>query len=453
MSKKLLDSSSSSSEDENEESGFKINDDYAKVFNKYREKEEFQRLKAKYGEEAATSKLNEAQESDDSSSEEEDEDAEKWTDEHEKDFFKTLANLKRKDAKIYDGTTSFFQEIEMGEKSSKKSDKPMTLVDLEREVITEKGGEFDELADEKLAQQLQDKTYVQEMSEIQKSLKSMVDEDQDDFLTKKVKNATEVEKDEEDYRSWLLGQKDHLQSSETESDLKTLKDYWTDKNLDSGEKFLRDYILNKRYLEGEEEEIEDAENLSDDEKTLEQQAEFEHKYNFRFEDPDKDFIKRYPRTIQDSMRRKDESRKQKREEVKERKQKEKEKKREELMQLKSLKRKEILEKIEKLRKITGNDELAFKDEDLEEDFDPEKYDQRMAEIFDQFDNAPIEAEDEEKPVFSDLDSDLEPENWDEYGDEMQGEINLDEENAEDENVEEGDNRKNLEKELIENSKG
>ena len=35
MSKKLLDSSSSSSEDENEESGFKINDDYAKVFNKY----------------------------------------------------------------------------------------------------------------------------------------------------------------------------------------------------------------------------------------------------------------------------------------------------------------------------------------------------------------------------------------------------------------------------------
>ena len=361
--------------------------------------------------------------------------------------------MKRKDAKIYNGTTSFFQEIEMGEKSSKKSDKPMTLVDLEREVITEKGGEFDELADEKLAQQLQDKTYVQEMSEIQKSLKSMVDEDQDDFLTKKVKNATEVEKDEEDYRSWLLGQKDHLQSSETESDLKTLKDYWTDKNLDSGEKFLRDYILNKRYLEGEEEEIEDAENLSDDEKTLEQQAEFEHKYNFRFEDPDKDFIKRYPRTIQDSMRRKDESRKQKREEVKERKQKEKEKKREELMQLKSLKRKEILEKIEKLRKITGNDELAFKDEDLEEDFDPEKYDQRMAEIFDQFDNAPIEAEDEEKPVFSDLDSDLEPENWDEYGDEMQGEINLDEENAEDENVEEGDNRKNLEKELIENSKG
>ena len=146
--------------------------------------------------------------------------------------------------------------------------------------------------------------------------------------------------------------------------------------------------------------------LSEDEKTLEQQAEFEHKYNFRFEEPDKEFIKRYPRTIQESMRRKDDSRKLKRDEVKDRKLKEKEKKREELKQLKAYKRKEILDKIEKLRKITGNDELAFKDEDLEEDFDPEKYDERMKEVFDEYDNAPVQPEDAERPVFSDLDSDL-----------------------------------------------
>merc|ERR1712156_916541 len=80
-----------------------------------------------------------------------------------------------------------------------------------------------------------------------------------------------------------------------------------------------------------------------------------------------------------------------------------------------MKRKEILEKIEKLRKITGNDELAFKDEDLEDDFDPDKHDERMNQIFQQFDDAPLE-EDDEKPVFSDdLESDLEVENWDEYG--------------------------------------
>merc|ERR1719510_2071829 len=93
----------------------------------------------------------------------------------------------------------------------------------------------------------------------------------------------------------------------------------------------------------------------------------------------------------------------------------KEKKREELKQLKAFKRKEILDKIEKLRKITGNEELAFKDEDLEEDFDPEKYDERMKEVFDEYDNAPGQAEDAERPVFSDLDSDLEMDNWDDYG--------------------------------------
>lgn len=76
MSKKLLDSSSSS-EDEEPENDLKINENFAKKFNTYREKEEFQRLKSKYGEEAAKSKLNlnENDSEDDSSSEEEDENA------------------------------------------------------------------------------------------------------------------------------------------------------------------------------------------------------------------------------------------------------------------------------------------------------------------------------------------------------------------------------------------
>merc|ERR1712012_1094461 len=332
---------------------------------------------------------------------------------------------------------------------------------------TQKGGEFDELEDEGLKEQMNDKTYVQEMAEIKSSLKKAVTADSDDsddddngLFTKKVKSNLELKKDEEDYTSWLAGQKETLDDKEAEKDLKSLKEFWNDKKLDEGEKFLRDYILNKKYLEhgdddsDEEVDLKDDVDLSEDEKTLEQQAEFEHKYNFRFEEPDKEFIKRYPRTIEDSMRRKDDQRKQKRDEVKERKLKEKEKKREELKQLKAFKRKEILDKIEKLRKITGNDELAFKDEDLEEDFDPEKYDQRMAEVFEQYDNAPFQPEDEEKPVFSDLDSDLEPENWDEYGEDNE-EFDVEAETHEDptDNLDIQNSKAATQQELVESSKG
>lgn len=63
---------------------------------------------------------------------------------------------------------------------------------------------------------------------------------------------------------------------------------------------------------------------------------------------------RYPRTMENSLRKKDTRRAQKRAEVKERKEQEKQQKREELKQLKALKRKEIEEKIEKLKEITGN---------------------------------------------------------------------------------------------------
>merc|ERR1712037_572482 len=61
--------------------------------------------------------------------------------------------------------------------------------------------------------------------------------------------------------------------------------------------------------------------LSEDEANVEKMEEFEHKFNFRFEEPDEDFIKRYPRTIKGTMRKEEDKRSKKRKEVEERKKK------------------------------------------------------------------------------------------------------------------------------------
>lgn len=245
------------------------------------------------------------------------------------------------------------------------------------------------------------------------------DEDFGGIFKKRQKTKAEQDEEDEDYLNWLAGKKETVKDDVKEK-LKPLKNYWSSDKLPSSEKFLRDYILNKGYTEANnyaeiptyEEIVGDNAPLSEDEQELEKQAEFEHKYNFRFEDPDQEFIKRYPRTVESSVRITDDKRKQKRQEIKERKKEEKQQKMKELEMIKEMKRKEIQEKIEKLKMVTGNDELGFKDDDLEEDFDPEAHDRRMRELFN--DDYYQVDEGEEKPECpSDIDE-LKVEDWDNY---------------------------------------
>ena len=88
-------------------------------------------------------------------------------------------------------------------------------------------------------------------------------------------------------------------------------------------------------------------------------------------------MKRYPRTIENSVRRKDERRKLKRAEKKQRKELERKQKLEEIKRLKNLKKKEIFDKMNRLKSVAGEENLRINIDDLNADFDPKEYDRRM----------------------------------------------------------------------------
>ncbi|XP_066249322.1 protein KRI1 homolog [Euwallacea similis] len=401
------------------ETEIKTQNEYAKGYDSWRKKEELNKLKTKYGEDALEM-------SESSSSSDDDEDATELTEEVERDFFKTLSYLKTKDPKIYDNNISFFKhrpEIDTKPKKDKK--KPMFLKDYERKLLLEKGGVVSEDEDLPRTYAREQEDIKQEIVKLGASVESDSDEDGNIGGILQVRSKTKEETEgEAEYLRWLAGQGEELKDENIKSELKPLKDFWSDPKLDSGEKFLRDYVLKKKYLDKDsydyvptyDEIIHDSdENLSGDEEEIKKQEEFEYKYNFRFEEPDQEFIKRYPRTIEKSLRRTDDKRSVKRAETKERKKKEKEQKMADINQLKELKRKEIEEKLEKLKEVTGTADLAFGDEDIDGDFDPEAHDRRMQELFDeQFYEGP---ESDQKPLFPEIDEELEIENWDHWKEE------------------------------------
>lgn len=136
--------------------------------------------------------------------------------------------------------------------------------------------------------------------------------------------------------------------------------------LDKNEKFLRNYILNEGWKTGKGEMSGSNAQVKQDEVDREDEArdgemeEFEEKYNFRFEHPNAATITTHARDMpaEDTLRRKETTRKEARERAKERKEDEKKRKREEINRLKLAKKEEILEKLKKAEFMSGHKGIA-----------------------------------------------------------------------------------------------
>ncbi|PAV85019.1 hypothetical protein WR25_04470 [Diploscapter pachys] len=396
------------------DTGFRINKDYANRYDSWRQAEEMQKLKDKYGNDVVNGVAD--SDSDSTSSEE----AEEWTADDERRFLETLGSLKGGASSIYDSSKKFFgdssEKPSTSQALSKSKPSKMTLKDYERKVILEKQGkvESDEESGEETRIQ-QEPAYYKKQQEILNQLKSAIkddnsSDDNDDLLVKREKSQFEQKQEEDDFYEWLGDRKNDLPDfcNSKESGLKKLKEHWSRQDLDEDEKFLRNYLMNKEFdTDGKETEIptyEEIVNLEEDEGYLAKNSKYEHKYNFRFEEPDQEFIKQFPRTVSESLRQDNSKRKEAREKYKERKKHEKEEKIQELKELKKLKKSEIEKRLEKLSKVAGC-EIPLSIEELESEYDPEKFDRKMAEIFNKtyYDQEEKLKEDEtmEKPVFSD----------------------------------------------------
>ncbi|POM75792.1 Kri1 like protein [Phytophthora palmivora] len=350
----------------------KVNQKFARAFEERKRKEEL----------SALEKRGLDDDDDESDSESEDEDGEELTRELDADISKTLKLIRKRDPAIYDSSIAFFKKPESQSDSddgtdSKKKEKgstPLYYKDLVRQQV-----------------------IAEEQAQIKKdfltSLKESEEEEEDldgGLFTVRKKSEGEQKQEEEDYAEFTSKYGTKLTKDEMDPE-KFLEHYLSSEGWKDKTAVVPHYDDIVKEDEEDAEELEKAEN-------------FEHTYNFRFEEQGSSVIQTHSRHIEDTMRREDDSRKRKRAERKERKALERQKKEEELRRLKNLKQAEIEQKLKKVAHLMGEAEgtAGLKPEDLEGDFDPEEYDKRMQAVFDE--------------QYYDEDDDMEKPTWDEEED-------------------------------------
>ncbi|PSS17534.1 hypothetical protein CEY00_Acc12321 [Actinidia chinensis var. chinensis] len=283
--------------------------------------------------------------------------------------------LKNEEAKLFESENEEEGE-ESGEEGGKieKKERPMYLKDVAARHLIEEGPEFEE-KEEKV------KSYSEEQEEFRRAFLDVAeeafDEDDGELLKERERknNGDDDDDDEED------GNGDAVEVG------KKLDEYFgKDDNLDENEMFLKEYFRNRMWVAEARGKALDEEVLgfSEDEEEIEKQEDYERGFNFRFEENKGDRVLGHSRVVEGSVRKKTNARKVQRKSKEERLAQAEFERKEELKHLKNLKKKEMKEKLNKIRDTAGLGEnwvCPLDEDDLEEEFDPEEYDRKMKEAF------------------------------------------------------------------------
>ncbi|RLN28209.1 hypothetical protein C2845_PM05G33840 [Panicum miliaceum] len=315
-----------------------------------------------------------------------------------------------KDAKVYSSEEEGGEEKKEESKQKKKAkkEKPLYLKDVNARHLLEEGPEFTAQTSrssryDRIAYDEQQKKGLEAFLEAEKEV---LGDDDDDLFHEKPKAGAGAD-DEED--------KEEKEAKELAGEV-----FGKDEELDENEKFLKEFFLKRPYLESGKEKksyLDDMQELSDVEE-LDEQEIYEYVYSFRHEEAEAsgavvaDRVMGHSRVVEGSVRKKESSRKQQRKSKEERIARAKQEQAEELKHLKNLKKKEIAEKLDRIRMIAGIEcDAACKlgADDLEEDFDPEDYDKKMQEMFN---DSYYEADDVDPEFGSGEEMDLEKPDFD-----------------------------------------
>lgn len=376
---RLFGDSDGSSDESNDISKIEINKEFARRYEHNKKREDLQRLDE-------LKKKGVIDDSEDSDSEESSDEFSEDDGKKDLEFFNALLKVKNKDPVLKNKEAKLFEsesEDEIGEmeKKGKKKEKPMYLKDVTAKHLIEEGPEFDDREEEE--EDLKGvKSYSEEQEELRKAFFEAVETDLngDD-------NGEELFKVKESANNGMEDGEDEDDAGEVD---KKLDEYFgNEEKLDENSMFLKDYFRNKMWLDKgdsggkvlDEEDID----VSEDEEEVERQEDYEREFNFRFEENPGERVMGHSRVVEGSVRKKTNARKLQRERKEERMARAEFERKEELKHLKNLKKKEINEKLRKIRKTAGIEEdgvWRLDADDLEEEFDPEEYDRKMKEAFD-----------------------------------------------------------------------
>ncbi|KAJ4831320.1 hypothetical protein Tsubulata_035854 [Turnera subulata] len=268
-----------------------------------------------------------------------------------------------------------------GEENPKNNEKkPMYAKDVIAQHLLEEGPEFGE-------------TETHEKSRMEKSYREEQEELRREFLDA-VKNAEE--EGSEDEGDFLRVKDNKLNVNDEDSGdedfKKKLGEYFGGEGeLDADKMFLKDFFMKKMWVDKsakggksvvEEDELDE---VLRDEEELDKQEEYEGSYNFRFEEQAGDRVMGHSRKVEGSVRKKENARKEQRKNKEERMKIAEQERKDELKHLKNLKKKEMKKRMEKVMEVAGlmgDSDCPIDLDGLEDDFDPEEYDEMMKKVFD-----------------------------------------------------------------------